>query len=147
MVVAGPTVPLLPAELELLSGYARNDGRLVVMADVGDEPRRQLNSLLEPWGIRYGDGVVSDLSALAGDPASVVSASYPSSSPATEALRDAEIPVVFVNSAPVEPVATDGRRRPPQRPGPIQPEELDKDPAPAAPQDPSPWPPSSTTAG
>ncbi len=108
VVVAGPTVPLLPAEMELLSGYARNDGRLVVLADVADEPRPQLNSLLEPWGIGYGAGIVSDLSALVGDPASVVSATYPSSSPATEALRDAEIPVVFVNSAPVEPVATAG---------------------------------------
>jgi hypothetical protein len=45
--------------------------------------------------------VVADLSALADDPGSVVSSSYPSSSPATLRLRERDLPVVFVNSAPV----------------------------------------------
>jgi hypothetical protein len=45
--------------------------------------------------------VVADLSSLADDPGSVVSSSYPSSSPATLRLREHDLPVVFVNSAPV----------------------------------------------
>jgi hypothetical protein len=45
--------------------------------------------------------VVADLSALADDPGSVVSSSYPSSSPATLRLRERDLPVVFVNAAPV----------------------------------------------
>ena len=101
VVVAGPQVPFLPAELALLREYGGRNGRLVVLADGAGGPRDQLNELLAPWALSYGPGVVSDLSALAGDPASVVSSRYPSSSPATVGLRDRDVPVVFVNSAPV----------------------------------------------
>lgn len=118
VVVAGPQVPFLPEELALLEGYSRAGlerltppssgghpeapgGRLVVALDGARGPRDQLNTLLAPWGVAYGPGVVSDLSSLAGDRASVVSATYPSSSPATLALREHGLPVVFVNSAPV----------------------------------------------
>src|SRR5581483_8816552 len=36
VVVAGARVPFLPGELGMLSGYLRNDGRLVVLADAVD---------------------------------------------------------------------------------------------------------------
>jgi ABC-type transport system involved in multi-copper enzyme maturation permease subunit/ABC-type uncharacterized transport system involved in gliding motility auxiliary subunit len=101
VVVAGPQVPFLPAELALLEEYGRGNGRLVVMVDGTRGPREQLNELLGQWGVAYGPGVVSDLSALADDQGSVVSSSYPSSSPATLGLRERDLPVVFVNSAPV----------------------------------------------
>jgi ABC-type transport system involved in multi-copper enzyme maturation permease subunit len=101
VLVAGPQVPFLPAELALLADYGRGNGRLVVLADGTLGPRDQLNELLAPWGVAYGPGLVSDLSALAGDRASVVSSDYPSSSPATTRLKDHDVPVVFVNSAPV----------------------------------------------
>lgn len=107
VIVAGPLVPLLPAELALLEDYGRH-GRLVVLADGTRGPRDQLNELLAPWGVGYGPGVVSDLSALAGDRGSVVSSAYPSSSPATLALRERGLPVVFVNSAPVTRTGEDG---------------------------------------
>ncbi len=101
VVVAGPLVPFLPPELALLEDYGRSSGRLVVMVDGGGGPRDQLNGLLAPWGLGYGPGVVADLSSLADDSGSVVSSSYPSSSPATLSLREHDLPVVFVNSAPV----------------------------------------------
>ncbi len=104
VVVAGPQVPLLPAELTLLEEYGRNNGRLVVMVDGTRGPREQLNELLGPLGVAYGPGIVSDLSALADDPGAVVSSTYPSSSPATLRLREQELPVVLVNSAPVAEV-------------------------------------------
>jgi ABC-type uncharacterized transport system involved in gliding motility auxiliary subunit len=101
---------LLPTELALLEEYGRSSvvgdtpgagGRLAVLVDGTRGPREQLNELLAAWGVAYGPGVVSDLSALAGDRGSVVSSSYPSSSPATLGLREHGLPVVFVNSAPV----------------------------------------------
>jgi ABC-type transport system involved in multi-copper enzyme maturation permease subunit len=101
VVVAGPQVPFLPGELALLADYGRGNGRLVVLAEGTAGPRDQLNDLLAAWGVAYGPGVVSDLSALVGDHGSVVSSAYPSSSPATIHLKEHDIPVVFVNSAPV----------------------------------------------
>jgi ABC-type transport system involved in multi-copper enzyme maturation permease subunit len=101
VLAAGPQVPFLPQELALLEEYGRSNGRLVVLVDGAGGPRDQLNALLAPWGVAYGSGVVADLSALADDPGSVVSSSYPSSSPATLRLRERDLPVVFVNSAPV----------------------------------------------
>jgi len=74
------------------------------MVDGTRGPREQLNELLGPLGVAYGPGVVADLSALADDPGAVVSSNYPSSSPATLRLREQELPVVFVNSAPLSEV-------------------------------------------
>lgn len=102
VIVAGPRTPFLPSEAELLAGYLERDGRLVALADL-DSPRDQLNGLVQPWGLSFGSGVVSDLSSLAGDPASVVSDDYPSTSPVLTRLRDRELPVVFSSSVPVEP--------------------------------------------
>jgi ABC-type uncharacterized transport system involved in gliding motility auxiliary subunit len=103
VVVAGPLVPFLPAELALLEEYARSNGRLVLLADGGGPSRDQLNALAARWGVGYGPGVVADLSSLADDPGAVVSSTYPSSSPATLGLREHDLPVVFVNAAPVVP--------------------------------------------
>jgi ABC-type transport system involved in multi-copper enzyme maturation permease subunit/ABC-type uncharacterized transport system involved in gliding motility auxiliary subunit len=105
VVVAGPLVPFLPTELALLEEYGRSNGRLAVLVDGGGGPREQLNALLAPWGVGYGPGVVADLSSLADDPGSVVSSTYPSSSPATLRLREHNLPMVFVNAAPVAETA------------------------------------------
>lgn len=101
VVVAGPQVPFLPAELALLEEHSRSNGRLLVLMDGVRGPRDQLNAFLAPLGVSFGPGIVGDLSSLAGDPGSVVSSSYPSSSPATLGLRDNRLPVVFTNAAPV----------------------------------------------
>jgi len=110
VVAAGPRVPLLPDELARLADYLRGDGRLVLMADgVADQNvpglRDQLNGLLQPLGLSLAQGVISDLSALADDPSSVVSFDYPSASPPILRLREQNLPVVFGNAAPVDRTA------------------------------------------
>jgi hypothetical protein len=104
VIVAGARVGFLPAELDLLARHAQDEGRLLVLADAsGPGPRQQLNGVLESWGVHFGDGLVRDASALAGDPSSIVSLDYPSgASPPVKRLVLDEIPVVLTNSVPVE---------------------------------------------
>src|SRR5205823_12718690 len=47
-------------------------------------------------------GIVSDRSALAGDPASVVAFAYPSEHPVTRILKRDNIPTLFVEPSPIE---------------------------------------------
>jgi hypothetical protein len=104
VVVAGARAPFLPAELELLAQHAQAEGRLLVLADAAEhKSRQQLNEVLTPWGVHFGDGVVRDASALAGDPSSIVSLDYGSgASPPVKRLLLEEVPVVLTNSVPVE---------------------------------------------
>src|SRR5581483_6317911 len=103
VVVAGPRTPFLPAELKQLAGYAESNGRLLVLADgTADEPRNQLNTVLEPWGVSFGDGLIGDRSALADDPTSIVSLDYSTgASPPVSRLHQQGIPVVLTNAVPV----------------------------------------------
>jgi ABC-2 type transport system permease protein len=104
VLVAGARVPFQPVELELLSARAARDGRLLVLADgTADEPRRQLNSVLAPWGLSIEAGVVSDASSLANDPTSIVSLDFNSgSSPPVRRLNGDGIPVVLTNALAVQ---------------------------------------------
>jgi ABC-type transport system involved in multi-copper enzyme maturation permease subunit len=108
IVVAGPRVQFLPAELALLGGYAAAEGRLVVLADGLAAPAAPLDDLLRPWGVEFGSGVVRDLSALAGDPTSVVSADFPTKHPVVAALDTDGVPVVLTNTLPVRTRPADG---------------------------------------
>ena len=103
VVVAGPRTPFLPAELTLLAGYAERNGRLLVLADgTAGEPRTQLNTVLEPWGVSFGSGLVGDKSALADDPTSIVSLDYSTgASPPVSRLHERGIPLVLTNAVPV----------------------------------------------
>jgi ABC-type transport system involved in multi-copper enzyme maturation permease subunit len=103
VVVAGPETPFLPGELDLLAAHAEADGRLLVLADgLADEPRRQLNTILEPWGVSLGPAVVTDTSALADDPTSIASLDYGTgASPPVTRLHQRGIPVVLSNAVPV----------------------------------------------
>src|SRR5206468_6551484 len=87
--------------------WTAQDGRLVVLA-ASDSPRDQLNARLAPYGMALGRGIVSDLSALAGDAASVVADDFPSKSPATSALQAHDLPVVLSSTVPVEPSSLTG---------------------------------------
>jgi ABC-2 type transport system permease protein len=107
VVIAGPRIPLLPAELKMLQDHVRANGRLLIMADPDDAARAQLNDLLRPFGMALGAGEVRDRSSLADDPASVVAFSYPGESPPIRELKRDGIPVVFVAPHPIEK-ATDG---------------------------------------
>jgi ABC-2 type transport system permease protein len=102
VVIAGPRIPFLPSELDLLADHIRNRGRLLIMADPDDAARAQLNELLRPYGLTFGAGTVRDRSSLADDPASVVAFSYPSESPPIRDLKRDGIPVLFVNPHPLE---------------------------------------------
>ncbi|MGH8999274.1 MAG: Gldg family protein [Acidimicrobiia bacterium] len=103
VVVAGPRVAFLPAELELLAAYTDDEGRLLILADpAAKEPIGQLNELLDPWGVRLGTSVVRDASALANDPSSIVSLDYPAGgNPVVNRLIQDEIPVVLTNVVPI----------------------------------------------
>ena len=101
VVVAGPRVAFLDGELAALTGYARDNGRLVVLADGVTGPREQLNALVGPYGMSFGPDIVRDLSSIADDPGSVVSFDYPSKSPVVVRLDDDNIPVVAPNPRPI----------------------------------------------
>jgi ABC-2 type transport system permease protein len=102
VVIAGPRIPFLPAELALLADHLRSQGRVLFMADPDDAARAQLNELLRPYGMAFGAGTVRDRSSLADDPASVVAFSYPSESPPIRDLKRDGIPVLFVDPHPLE---------------------------------------------
>ncbi|HET9772183.1 MAG TPA: Gldg family protein, partial [Acidimicrobiia bacterium] len=104
VIVAGARTAFLPEELQRLAGYAETNGRLLVLADgTAEEPRQQLNTVLAPWGVSVGRGLVSDASALAGDPTSIASLDYGTgANPAVNRLHERGIPVVLTNALPVE---------------------------------------------
>lgn len=104
VIVAGPRTRLEDAELEMLADFATDEGRLVVFVDPGapDGVTAQLNELVEPWGLRVGEGRVEDRSSLIGDRGAVVAFSFPSASPVTAGLRADRIPVLLVNPRPLE---------------------------------------------
>ncbi len=59
--------------------------------------------MLAPWGLTIEAGVVTDASALANDPTSVVSLDFASgSSPPVRRLNEEGIPVVLTNALPVQ---------------------------------------------
>lgn len=103
VVIGGPRVNFLPAEIELLRQYTDANGRLVVFADsAGAAATAQLNELLRPWGVAVRDAVVSDRSSLKDDPGSTVAYRYPSGSPVTVSLSRDNIPLLLVAAQPVE---------------------------------------------
>ena len=106
VVITAPRVPLLPSELAMLQAYTQGEGRLIIMSDPDDATRRQLNELLRPFGMAFGQGEVRDRSAMADDPTSVVAFSYPSESPPIRDLKRDGIPVLFVAPHPIEKAIT-----------------------------------------
>jgi ABC-type transport system involved in multi-copper enzyme maturation permease subunit len=109
VVLAGPRAAFLPEELTLLQGFARAEGRLVVLADsaalgAGTDVIGQLNDLIRPWGLGLRPSVIRDRSSLINDPASVLVFKYPSQSPVTVDLKAQTIPTLLVGALPVESV-------------------------------------------
>lgn len=103
VLIVGPRSGFTDRELALLARYLTEDGRLVVAADgiEGGKATQQLNALLAPWGLQFGDKLVQDHSSLAGDPASIVAFDFPSISPVVQKLDQDNIPVVLPNSVPI----------------------------------------------
>jgi ABC-type uncharacterized transport system involved in gliding motility auxiliary subunit len=87
LIIAGPRTPLLEGEQERLQTYLAAEGKALILVDppLGDSPEaetdvaylRDINSLLEPWQIRFADEVVVDLEqSLGGDPLTPVLTEY-----------------------------------------------------------------------
>lgn len=93
VVIAGPTVDLLPSEIDALRTYLEAGGKLVVLADPagkGGQPLTNLTAFLKEWGVDLGNNVVIDISGvgqLIGTDESVpVAARYPAH-PIVEGFR------------------------------------------------------------
>ena len=94
VVIAGPTVDLLPPEIEALKKYLEAGGKLVALVDppakVTDAPLTNLTAFLHEWAMDLGTNVVVDVSGvgqLIGTDESVpVAARYPSH-PIVEGFR------------------------------------------------------------
>ncbi len=104
LVVAGPTRPLLPNELEAVQRYVEGGGALFVAID----PRSQTNlyGLLEAWGIHLGEDVVVDRAlAVFGQATTPLAGEYDGRHPITKLLRE---PTLFplVRSVQVDATAS-----------------------------------------
>jgi ABC-type uncharacterized transport system involved in gliding motility auxiliary subunit len=87
LIIAGPTRPLLPAELEALRRYVEGGGALFVAID----PRSQTNlyDLLLDWGVVLGDDVIVDRAlAVFGQATTPISGEYDGRHPITSRMRE-----------------------------------------------------------
>ncbi len=105
VVMMGPRSRLPEKEIELLKAYAEDKGRLIIAADAVRGPTDQLNQIIEPWGLKFKEGVVRDPQSLADDPAAVVSSRYPTASQIVDVLANDDTPVIFANSLALEKTA------------------------------------------
>jgi ABC-2 type transport system permease protein len=101
-IVSAPRLPLVAEELDLLREFTAARGRLVALLAPDSGARPQFNDILRPFGLTFGAAVVSDRSALAGDPRSIVAFSYPSEHPVTRTSKRDGVPVLFVEPSPIE---------------------------------------------
>ncbi len=99
LVIAGPVRRLSQPEIDLLANHLAHNGRMILMLDKDAETG--LDPLLEEWGIRVGQDVVTDPSrTLSGDELFVTEYGL---HPVTEHL--AGITTIFYMPRSVEPVA------------------------------------------
>ena len=96
VVVAGGVGRFEATEVALFEDFLRQGGRLTVLAEGGHTDPQSLNALLGSVGVEFKAGAVEDVAALAGDPASVVCHRYPSDTPITKHLADADLPTLVV---------------------------------------------------
>jgi len=100
VVVAGPQVALLEPELELLTRYLLDGGRVLLLLDpvvgAGGLERSGFGPWLEGYGVRLGEDIVVDpTNPLPFYSAETFFANEYLDHPITEALEDASYPVVF----------------------------------------------------
>lgn len=94
LVVAGPRTDYLPAEIDMIRGYLRKGGKLLLMLDPPEKtdspPLTNLIALAHEWGVDLGNNMVVDLSPagrlLGTGPSIPVAASYPAH-PITEKMQ------------------------------------------------------------
>ncbi len=113
VLVIGPRSTMPAGELATLAAYAKAKGRLIVAADAVRGDVNQLNSLIQPWGLKYFPDPVRDPQSLADDPAAVVSSRFPSASAIVDVLNHDDTPVVFSNSLALNKIPTAAGGDPP----------------------------------
>ena len=91
VLVAGPRDPLQPGETDALVAWAKQTGRLMVLASplTTNDP----NPLLAPWGIHFAGGLVLDPARSVGvDQSNVVVEDFPSASPVDDGVSRMQYP-------------------------------------------------------
>jgi ABC-type uncharacterized transport system involved in gliding motility auxiliary subunit len=90
LVIAGPTRPMLEAEIAALRRYVERGGAVFLAID----PRAQTNLyvLLEEWGIELGDDVIADLTlAVFGQATTPIATEYDGAHPITSLMREPSV--------------------------------------------------------
>ena len=89
LILAGPTRPFFPTELDALREYLAGGGALLALVDPGAQP--DVDALVAEWGITLGNDVVVDrVQGLFGRPVSPFAAEY-APHPITEDLGEATL--------------------------------------------------------
>ncbi|HEV3363693.1 MAG TPA: DUF4350 domain-containing protein [Acidimicrobiia bacterium] len=84
LVMAAPTVALLPNEVGLINDWMADNGKMLILSEPGGP---NLDAITTRWGLRLLPGVVFDPSrALAGDPTSLLVNDFPTESPVAEGV-------------------------------------------------------------
>jgi ABC-type uncharacterized transport system involved in gliding motility auxiliary subunit len=100
VIVAGPTAPILPAEVTAIESYLDNGGKAVFFVDKRQRPI--LEPLAEHFGVQIGDGFVVDpAQSLMNDPLTPLITRY-QSSPVTKDLPE----TLFQAATTVTPMKT-----------------------------------------
>lgn len=91
VIVAGPTVALLPDELHALDRWLHDGGKLLAMVDPSSAA--DFGTLLSAWGIHPDHGVLADPgAAVPGDPATLLVRRFPSENPVGRGLSQLVMP-------------------------------------------------------
>jgi ABC-type uncharacterized transport system involved in gliding motility auxiliary subunit len=91
-VIVGSRDPFVPAEVDVLNAYVRASGRLLLLAT--PLTRGDPNPLLEPWGIRFTGGVVTDPARSQDlDPQNVIVEDFPSVNPIDNGVSRLQLPI------------------------------------------------------
>ena len=81
VLIAGPTIDILPTEAEALERYLARAGKLMILLDppIGPQAAQlsNLEAIIREWGITPGRNVVVDLSGATNEPSIAVAATYP----------------------------------------------------------------------
>ncbi|HEX3605742.1 MAG TPA: DUF4350 domain-containing protein, partial [Candidatus Dormibacteraeota bacterium] len=82
-----PHATLLPREIQLIDGWMRSNGRMLIAREANGP---NLDALTTPWGLRLLPGLLFDPArGLAGDPTSVLVNSFPTESPVAKDVSGA----------------------------------------------------------
>ena len=81
VIAAGPTSDLLPDEVQALTRYLANAGKVMILLDPSLLPAQaypNLVGLLKDWSVEVGNNIIVDVSGASNDPSLAVAANYPS---------------------------------------------------------------------